>query len=73
MRDGEDKAGAREGREELCCASHDKLQLRRGAAAAETQMWPLPWVLRLNGEMDELGEVTTELRANWRQRFHGGE
>ena len=52
VRDGEDKAGAREGREELCCASHDELQLRRVVVAAEAQMGPLPWVLRLDGEME---------------------
>ena len=64
MCDVEDKAGAWEGREELCCASHGELQLRRGVAAAETQMWPLPWVLRLNGEVDELEEDTADLWVN---------
>ena len=73
MRDGEDKAGAREGREELCCASHGELQLRRVVAAAETQMGPLPWVLRLDGEMEYLGEVKAELSANWRWQFCGDE
>ena len=39
----------------------------------ETKNTATTLVCWTNGEVEELKKATVELRASWRQRFHGGE